>query len=118
MSDNEKAPEQNQEQEVENTTASASGPSAKAGDEKRAPLPKVDFSTFVLSIASSALVHLGEVPSPETGKVEADLLVAKSNIDVLDMLRDKIANGLNDDESKLLEGILYELRMKYVIKSS
>lgn len=116
MSDNEKAPEQNQAPEEENP-GQDSAASQDAG-EKRIPLPKVDFATFVLSLASSALVHLGEVPNPDTGKTDVDLLVAKSNIDVLDMLQNKIATGLTEEETKLLEGILYELRMKYVIKSS
>jgi hypothetical protein len=77
----------------------------------------VDFATFALSIASSAFVHLGEVPNPETGKSEVNLETAKHNIDVLEMLQKKITNGLSPEEAKLLEGILYELRMKYVIKS-
>jgi hypothetical protein len=81
------------------------------------PLPKVDFSTFVLSLASSALVYLGDVPNPETGKNESDLDVARHNIDMLEMLQDKIRNGLSPEETRLLEGVLYELRLKYVIKS-
>jgi len=80
-------------------------------------LPKVDFSTFLLSLASSALMHLGEVPNPETGKNDPDLHLAKHTIDIVCMLQDKIKNGLSDEEERLLEGILYELRMKYVIKA-
>ena len=81
-----------------------------------APLPKPTFSTFVISLASSALVQLGEVPEPESGKIQENLQLAKHTIDILSMLQDKITNGLDDGEKRLMEGILYELRMKYVVK--
>ncbi|KAF5081978.1 MULTISPECIES: DUF1844 domain-containing protein [Desulfovibrio] len=80
------------------------------------PMPEVTFSTFIISLASSALVHLGEVPNPETGGTETNLPLAKHSIDVLEMLRAKTENGLEEQEQKLLESILYELRMKFVIK--
>ncbi|MBQ4132544.1 MAG: DUF1844 domain-containing protein [Desulfovibrionaceae bacterium] len=84
---------------------------------KSIPLPQVTFSTFVLSVASTALVCLGEVPEPESGEMREDLPAARHNIDVLVMLKEKTANNLDADESRLLDGLLYELRMKYVIKS-
>lgn len=83
---------------------------------KSSPLPQVTFSTFVLSIASTTLVHLGEVPEPESGETKEDLLAAKHSIDVLAMLKEKTANNLDEEEERLIDGILYELRMKYVIK--
>ena len=79
-------------------------------------MPKPTFSTFVLSLASSALVHLGEVPDPSTNTTSEDIALAKHSIDILTMLQDKIANGLDQDETRLLDGLLYELRMKYVGK--
>ncbi|MDL2266580.1 DUF1844 domain-containing protein [Desulfovibrio sp. OttesenSCG-928-G15] len=79
-------------------------------------MPKPDFSTFVLSLASSALVQLGEVPDPASGRVNEDLVIAKHSIDILSMLQDKVKNGLTTDEARLLEGLLYELRMKFVMK--
>ena len=83
---------------------------------KDGPLPEVTFSTFILSLASSALVQLGEVPDPETGRMEQDLALARHNIDVLEMLRQKTERCLEEQERRLLESILYELRMKFVIK--
>ncbi|MDO5484055.1 MAG: DUF1844 domain-containing protein [Desulfovibrionaceae bacterium] len=83
---------------------------------KGTPMPEVTFSTLILSLASAALVQLGEVPDPETGRVEQDVALARHNIDVLEMLRQKTEGNLVDEEKKLLDGILYELRMKYVIK--
>jgi hypothetical protein len=81
------------------------------------PLPQVNFTTFILSMASSALVQLGEVPNPETGKHEENLQLGKHTIDLIQMLQQKIQNGLDQEEARLLEGVLYELRMKYVLKS-
>lgn len=78
-------------------------------------MPQVTFATFILSLASSALMQLGEVPNPETGAVEQDLVMARHTIDVLDMLRQKTAACLDNEERRLLDGILYEVRMKYVI---
>jgi hypothetical protein len=79
-------------------------------------MPKPTFSTFVLSLASSALVQLGEVPDPANGEQQEDLALAKHSIDILSMLRDKTAQGLDPEETRLLDGLLYELRMKFVMK--
>ncbi|MCH5278103.1 MAG: DUF1844 domain-containing protein [Desulfovibrionaceae bacterium] len=93
-------------------------------DQKSAPqtgtgvLPEVTFSTFVLSLASSALVQLGEVPDPDTGEHVRDPALARNTIDVLSMLEDKTSNGLTPDEKHLLKDVLYELRMKFVVHNS
>lgn len=87
-----------------------------AGSASEAPMPAPTFSTFILSLASSALVHLGEVAEPSTGKFDEQLLMAEHTIDLLSMLEEKIKNGLDEDEQRLLSGILYELRMKFVVK--
>ena len=109
--------------EREGEASHASGARAKSteasepgGQKEPGRLPKPTFSTFVLSLASSALVQLGEVPDPGTGKKEENILAAKHTIDILSMLRDKTRNCLDADEERLLEGLLYELRMKYVVK--
>lgn len=81
-------------------------------------MPEATFSTFILSLASSALVHLGEVPEPSTGQTMPDLNLAKHTIDVLCMLKCKTEKGLDPDEKKLLEDVLYELRLKYVAKNA
>ena len=77
-------------------------------------MPEVTFSTFILSMASSALVQLGEVPDPGTGQKKADKLMAKHNIDLFDMLKEKTRGNLDDSEQQMLESILFELKMKYV----
>ncbi|MDR2695742.1 MAG: DUF1844 domain-containing protein [Deltaproteobacteria bacterium] len=88
----------------------------EAPDDAKA-MPQVTFSTFILSLASTALVQLGEVPNPESGQLEQNLALGKHTIDVLDMLRAKTRASLDGEEERLLDGILYELRMKYVLKS-
>ena len=80
-------------------------------------MPAVSFTTFVLSLASSGMVQLGEVPNPETGRIEENLEMARHTIDMLDMLRQKTLGNLDAEESRILDGTLYELRMKYVVKS-
>jgi hypothetical protein len=87
----------------------------KAGEHDSHPMPVVTFSTFVLSIASSALVHLGEVPDPESGEIKRNLEVAKHNVDILSMLKEKSIGNLDADELRLIDGVLYELRLKYVM---
>ena len=82
-----------------------------------AMMPEVTFSTFVLSLASSALMHLGEVPDPDTGKTVRNEVLARHAIDLLTMLDDKTRNGLTPEESKLMRDVLYELRMKFVAHS-
>ncbi len=85
-------------------------------DEKK---PTIDFYTFVLSLASSAFVHLGDAPHPETGQaIPPDLPLAKQTIDLLDMLREKTRGNLTDEEHKFLENILMDLRLRYVSKAS
>jgi Domain of unknown function (DUF1844) len=78
------------------------------------PAPEINFSTFVISLSTQALMHLGEIASPLSGKVETDVPVAKQMIDILGMLRDKTRGNLNASEDRLMEDILFDLRMKYV----
>lgn len=75
---------------------------------------KIDFGNFVLSLAYSAHVAMGLVEHPESGGVEVDLDSARQTIEIIEMLRDKTKNNLNDEEEKLLGGVLYELRMAFV----
>lgn len=79
-------------------------------------LPQLDFGTFVLSMSSSALVHLGEVPEPESGRITENILAAKQTIDILCMLERKTTGNLTPQEARLLKDMLFELRMKYVQK--
>jgi hypothetical protein len=97
--------------------AEPSPPAASPEPGKESPaatLPPVDFGTFVLSLGSSAIMHLGEYEHPESGKVEKDLPMAKHTIDLLSMLQEKTKGNLNAQEDKLLESLLYDLRIRFV----
>lgn len=79
-----------------------------------ADLPSVTFSNFVISFASTAMVHLGAAPDPDTGARAADLPLARHTIDALGMLEEKTRGNLDADEQKLLASVLAELRTKFV----
>jgi hypothetical protein len=78
-------------------------------------LPQIDFSTFILSLSTSALYHLGLVEDPSTGeKGEPDLTLASQTIDTLAILEAKTRGNLEAEEERLLSSLLYELRMRFV----
>lgn len=77
-------------------------------------LPPVNFSMFVLSLNTSALIHLGQIPDPQTQEKRKNLALARQTIDILDMLKQKTKGNLTKDEEKLLDSVLYELRMIYL----
>ena len=85
-------------------------------EEKRF-VPEIDFATFVLSLATSAQVHLGIIANPATGKKESDLTLAKQTVDILGILQEKTKGNLSDEENRLVEHVLYDLRMIYVEKN-
>jgi len=81
------------------------------------PIPddfQVDFSTFVLSLTSSAFYHLGDIPDPQTGEKKIDLAAVKQTIDILAILKEKTKGNLDKEEEKLLDQLLYELQIKFV----
>jgi|UniRef100_A0A7V6A4E5 hypothetical protein len=81
---------------------------------KVTPLPEITFSAFLISLSSSAFVHLGDIPDPATGQIKKDLALAKQTIDLLGLLREKTRNNLEEDEEKLFDHLLYDLRLRYV----
>jgi Domain of unknown function (DUF1844) len=76
------------------------------------------FSAFVLGLASSALIHLGVAPNPETGDTTVELVLARQSIDVLSLLREKTRGNLTAEEEQLFASVLTDLRMRFVEKSS
>jgi hypothetical protein len=96
-------------------TKNAKSQDASAEDSKaETPLPKIDFSTFIFSLNSSALLHLGLMADPSTGRVEKNLPMARQTIDILAMLEEKTRGNLNKDEEQMLKSLLYDLRILYV----
>ncbi len=80
-------------------------------------LPEINFSTFIVSLSSSALIHLGLAPDPVSGETRKDLALAKQTIDILGILKEKTTGNLTDEETQLMDSILYDLRMRYVQES-
>jgi hypothetical protein len=78
------------------------------------PLPEATFTGFILSLSSSAFFHLGDLPNPATGKTEKDLNLAKHTIDLLSLIKEKTRGNLTDEEDKLMDHLLYDLRMRYI----
>jgi len=80
-----------------------------------AKVPQLDFNAFVLSLGSSALIHLGLAPDPVSReKQPANLALAQQSIDLLALLQEKTRGNLSDDEARLLESLLFDLRMRFV----
>ena len=77
-------------------------------------LPAIDFSTFMLSLGHSALVHLGAAPDPATGRLEANLQLARQTIDLIALLQEKTRGNLNGEEERVLSQALFDLRMRFV----
>ena len=98
----------------EDRRAESAEASPADGPDQQPPLPEINFATFVVSLNASALLHLGAIEDPTTGKKDKDLAMAKQTIDILSMLAEKTAGNLSKDEENLLKSILYDLRIIYV----
>jgi hypothetical protein len=94
--------------EPEEAPPARSQPSAESSPEP------IDFGTFVMSLASSALIHLGELAAPGEPPLRPNFALAKQTIDILGMLEEKTRGNLTDDEAQLVEHLLLDLRLKYV----
>jgi uncharacterized protein DUF1844 len=79
---------------------------------------EISFATFVISLSTQALALLGEIPDPVQGRTVVDLEGARQFIDILGILQDKTRGNLDAREAALLEGALYDLRMKYVERAN
>lgn len=99
---------------TEQPAADASEPQKNSQDAR----PPIDFPSYILSYYTQGLVLLGEVPNPYTDKKEEDVESARNIIDILALLEEKTKGNLTNEESKLLESVLYELRMKFMAKTS
>jgi hypothetical protein len=115
------ADEEEQRQEPRGGSRQPEPPGAAESGFERRPLQEpqgVDFTMLINAMAQPALIFLGEVPHPGTGKAEIHLEQARLQIDLLDVLRIKCRGNLTADEEGLLDRVLYELRMRWVARSS
>lgn len=76
-----------------------------------------DFITFIVSLGTSGMLHLGEIPDPDSKQPSVNLSLARQTIDLLLMLKEKTSGNRSQEESRMLDFLLYELQMKYVAKS-
>lgn len=82
------------------------------------PLPELDLASFIITLSQSVYIHLGEMVDPVTNKKEINLPLAKQTIDLITMLKEKTEGNRTADEDKIIEEILYHLRMSYVAVSN
>lgn len=100
---------------VENLSHCDECPDGRVRDASgRCVMPEVTFASFILSLNTSALYHMGELPHPETGQRVVDRELAKHTIDTLTLLANKTKGNLESDENELLTRILYELKIRFV----
>jgi hypothetical protein len=86
----------------------------KEDTKQEIPLPEISFINLIFSLSTSVLIQLGEIQDPVTQQLAKNLPLAKQTIDLIGMLKEKTKGNLTSDEEKLLENILYDLRMRYV----
>lgn len=86
----------------------------KDAEKHKRPLPPATFIGLVQVFATQAMLGLGDIENPITGKKEKDLDMAKYNIDMLQVLEEKTQGNLDIQEKNLLSQVLYDLRMRYV----
>jgi len=95
--------------------AKPDGARADGAGERSNALPRIDLSTFILSLSTSALYQLGVVDGPDGERAsKPNRLLAKQTIDTLEMLHEKTRGNLDGAEAELFESLLYELRMRFV----
>lgn len=87
---------------------------ADADENEIGALPAVDFATFLLSLGHSALVHLGVAPDPSGASHGQNLPLARQTIDLIVLLGDKTKGNLTGEEERILEQLVYDLRLRYV----
>lgn len=111
------SPEPSEKTETKPAGESFSGKNEKS-EKDSSSMPPIDFPSYILSYYTQGLVLLGEVPNPYTNKKEEDVEAARHTIDILSMLEQKTKGNLSNEEQQLLEGVMYELRMKFMAKTN
>ncbi len=112
--DNALSPDSDNPASAETEKKSLENKSPQPSDSEKKPAPPLNFSTFILSLSSSAAINFGGYQDPVSGHLPRNLKLAKQSIDILAILHEKTEGNLTGEEKSLLESALYELRMKYV----
>jgi len=95
----------------------ANRPPASPESADRGEDAAITLSTFLMSLSTQALMCLGEIPHPLTGKTETDLAAVREFIDIISLLQEKTRGNLDPAEARLFEKILFDLRMRFVEKA-
>jgi hypothetical protein len=109
--------EPQKEKETEHVENKEQGPPPETDQQEQRyedDYPEVNFSSFLLSLSTTAMYHFGDFLDPETKKAHKNLAAAKQTIDILGMLQSKTDGNLDENEKSILDGLLYELRLRYV----
>lgn len=106
-SDSEKSPK-------EKNPKSGDGFTMKESETPDFDANRVDFSTFILSLSTGAIINLGLAPDPVTQKVEKNLELAKQNIEILSLISEKTKGNLTSEEKQLMQSLLTEVRLRFV----
>ncbi len=102
------------EEEEKKVEESPKAEEKKESLNKEEPLPEITFSNLIFSFSTSALIQLGEIEDPVTKKRDKNLPLAKQTIDLIGMLKEKTKGNLTPEEERLIDNILFDLRMRYV----
>jgi hypothetical protein len=89
-------------------------PPSEKPPEQDTALPEISFINLILSLSTSVLIQVGEIQDPMTQQAEKNLPLAKQTIDLISLLQQKTKGNLTPEEEKLMESVLYDLRMRYV----
>lgn len=76
--------------------------------------PPIDFATFITSLSAAALYHLGVMPDPDTNRKVLNVPMARQTIDLIQMLREKTMGNLTTSEQGLVDGVLYDLKTRFI----
>ena len=121
VDDSEVEPQQEVESKEESPekTKGSEQPAASGHDDSRANAwhgTAVDFSSFIVSLATQAMMMMGEIPDPESKMVAMNLAAARQTIDIIVMLEEKTRGNLSDEEQRLLRDVLSSLQLAFVDK--
>lgn len=115
--------EEKSEKPSEKTAPQNKGPKDGKSEESRAEeppeskkqeIPPIDFASFIISLSTSVLIYLGEIPDPLSNEKKEDFISAKQTIDLISLLKEKTKGNLTQQEEEFMENILYDLKMRFV----
>jgi len=110
---------QEEEKSIEEPVILTGGENKEKSREKsEQPLPPLDFAQFVMSLATSAMIHLGDMAHPADNQRHIELSAAQETIDILALLEEKTRGNLSREEESLLTQVIADLRIRFVQKKS